>query len=239
MSEGRSGFKRGVTVVYILFIHVLAVAFVVERFVLPRIRLTDSPPAAVSDPTTLAEVPTPLPVPSEFYEPPVENSNVNAALGSTDPQPAPPSSGGPLQLIIPVAGIKSEQLQDTFTASRSGGRVHDAIDIMAPVGAPVLAAADGKIFKFHDSVPGGITIYELSTDGKYVYYYAHLQKRADGLKEGDFVRQGTTIGYVGDTGNAGPGNYHLHFSLFEVTDPKRLWQGNNINPYPLLKNAPR
>jgi murein DD-endopeptidase MepM/ murein hydrolase activator NlpD len=109
---------------------------------------------------------------------------------------------------------------------------------MAPGGAPVLAAADGKIVKFHDSVPGGITIYEQSVDGKYVYYYAHLQRRADGLKEGDQVRQGAVIGYVGDTGNAGPGNYHLHFSLIEVTDPKRLWEGNNINPYPLLKNAP-
>jgi murein DD-endopeptidase MepM/ murein hydrolase activator NlpD len=237
MSEGRLTVKRFVTIVYVLFIHVLAIAFVVERFVLPRVSFTPNPPAAVGDPTVVADVPTPLPVPSEFYIPPADNSNVS-------PAPAPPvqttlNPGGSLQLIIPVAGIKSEQLQDTFTASRSGGRVHDAIDIMAPVGSPVLAAADGKVVKFHDSVPGGITIYEQSVDGKYVYYYAHLQKRADGLKEGDPVRQGDVIGYVGDTGNAGPGNYHLHFSLIEVTDPKRIWQGNNINPYPILKNAPR
>ena len=235
MSEGSSLFKRVVFIIYLLLVHVLAVAFVVERFVLPRVRLTETPPAAVSDPTVATNVPTPLPVPSEFYEPPVDNSNIsNMNTASAAPALNP---GGSLNLIIPVAGIKSEQLQDTFTAARSGGRVHDAIDIMAPGGSPVLAAADGKIVKFFDSALGGITIYEQSTDGKYVYYYAHLQKRADGLNVGDTVRQGTTIGYVGDTGNAGPGNYHLHFSLFEVTDPKRLWEGNNINPYPLLKNA--
>ncbi|MEP7212359.1 MAG: M23 family metallopeptidase [Acidobacteriota bacterium] len=233
MSQGRVTFKRVVTIIYVLFIHVLAVAFVVERFVLPRIDLSEAPPATVSDPTIVTAVPTPIPVPSEFYEPTPDNtSNIQVPETTLNP-------GGSLRLIIPVAGIKSEQLQDTFTAARSDGRVHDAIDIMAPAGAPVLAAADGKIVKFHDSVPGGITIYEQSDDGKYVYYYAHLQRRADGLNVGDTVRQGTTIGYVGDTGNAGPGNYHLHFSLFEVTDPKRLWQGNNINPFPLLKNAVR
>lgn len=238
MSEGRSSFKRVVTIIYVLFIHVLAIGFVIDRFVLPRISLSASPPAAVRDPTSPAEVPTPLDVPTEFYDPaPVELTNSNTELTQQQQPAAGPTDS--LKLIVPVAGIRPDQLQDTFTASRSEGRVHEAIDIMAPGGAPVLAAADGKIVKFHDSVPGGITIYELSVDGKYIYYYAHLQKRADGLKEGDAVRQGAVIGYVGDTGNAGPGNYHLHFSLFAVTDPKRYWDGTNINPYPLLRNAAR
>ena len=137
-------------------------------------------------------------------------------------------------LIIPVAGIKPDQLLDTFTASRSEGRTHDAIDIMAPAETPVIAATDGQIQKLWQSERGGITIYQLSGDQKLILYYAHLARYADGLTEGKQVRQGEVIAYVGDTGNAGAGNYHLHFSIAMVSDPKRYWEGTNINPYPLL-----
>jgi murein DD-endopeptidase MepM/ murein hydrolase activator NlpD len=112
--------------------------------------------------------------------------------------------------------------------------VHDAIDIAAPAGTPVLAAADGEIIKLFQSDRGGTTVYQLSSDKKLVYYYAHLQRYADGLVVGKSARQGEVIAYVGDTGNAGPGNYHLHFSISMVADPKRYWEGTNINPYPLL-----
>ena len=139
--------------------------------------------------------------------------------------------------MIPVVGIKASQLMDTFSDARSENRIHDAIDIMAPAGTPVVAVADGEIAKFFDSERGGITIYQYSADKKYVYYYAHLQSRAANLIETNYVKQGTVIGYVGDTGNAGPGNYHLHFSIALLKDPKRFWDGENINPYPLLKNA--
>ena len=139
--------------------------------------------------------------------------------------------------MIPVAGIKRENLQDTYNQSRSGGRVHNAMDIMAPVGTPVVAVADGEIAKFFDSDLGGITIYQWSGDKKYIYYYAHLQKRAENLQEKTFIKQGTVIGYVGDTGNAGAGNYHLHFSIIIPTDPKSHWDGTNINPYPNLKDG--
>jgi len=108
---------------------------------------------------------------------------------------------------------------------------------MAPVGTPVLAAAKGEIVKFFDSVPGGITIYQASEDKKFIYYYAHLQRRADNLAPGTVVAQGTVIGYVGDTGNAGAGNYHLHFSIARVPDPKRYWEGSYLNPYPFLKTG--
>jgi murein DD-endopeptidase MepM/ murein hydrolase activator NlpD len=145
-----------------------------------------------------------------------------------------PSFVGPLNLIIPVAGIRSDQLTDTFTASRDEGRTHDAIDIMAPADTPVLAAADGTITKLWQSERGGTTIYQLTADQKMIFYYAHLARYADGLTEGKQVRQGEVIAYVGDTGNAGPGNYHLHFSIAIVSDPKRYWEGTNINPYPLL-----
>jgi murein DD-endopeptidase MepM/ murein hydrolase activator NlpD len=138
-------------------------------------------------------------------------------------------------LIIPVAGVRPDQLIDTFTASRSEGRAHEAIDIMAPAETPVLAAADGQIQKLWQSELGGISIYQLSGDQKLIFYYAHLARYADGLTEGKQVRQGDVIAYVGDTGNAGAGNYHLHFSIAVVSDPKRSWEGTNINPYPLLR----
>ena len=150
------------------------------------------------------------------------------------PTPIKTNFVGQLNLIIPVAGVRPEQLIDTFDEARSEGRVHDAIDIMAPAGTPVLAAIDGKILKLFQSDRGGTTIYQLSRDEKTVYYYAHLERYADGLTEGNSVRQGDVIAYVGDTGNAGAGNYHLHFSISSVVDPKRYWEGSNINPYPLL-----
>lgn len=144
-----------------------------------------------------------------------------------------------MELIIPVAGVRPEQLIDTFDDARSEGRLHDAIDIMAPAGTPVLAATAGKIMRLFQSDKGGITIYQLSADEKTVYYYAHLQGYAAGLSEGNTVRQGDVIAYVGDTGNAGVGNYHLHFSISAVSDPKRYWEGTNINPYPLLRSTVR
>jgi murein DD-endopeptidase MepM/ murein hydrolase activator NlpD len=148
--------------------------------------------------------------------------------------PLPGNYVGTINLIVPVMGVRPDQLRDTFTDARSEGRVHDAIDIAAPGGTPVVAAADGELIKLFQSDRGGTTIYQLSTDKKLVFYYAHLQRYADGLAPGKFVRQGEVIAYVGDTGNAGTGNFHLHFSISVVADPKRYWEGTNINPYPIL-----
>lgn len=158
---------------------------------------------------------------------PSTTHNENSALPSPEVTPD--------KLIIPVAGVRPDQLHDTFSENRSEGRVHDAIDIPAPLGTPVLAAADGKIVKLFHSERGGTTIYQLSRDNKFVYYYAHLDRYAEGLTEDHFAKQGETIAYVGDTGNPGAGNYHLHFSIAVISDPKRYWEGVNINPYPLLK----
>jgi murein DD-endopeptidase MepM/ murein hydrolase activator NlpD len=143
----------------------------------------------------------------------------------------------PGTLAIPVAGITAGKLQDTYSDARSEGRVHNAIDIMAPGGTPVIAAADGKIVKLFSSERGGITIYELAPNNRVVYYYAHLERYADGLAEGQTVRRGETIAYVGDTGNAGPGNYHLHFEISIVNDARQYWGGVPINPYPILRGA--
>ena len=158
-----------------------------------------------------------------------------ASPGPTSPAMPTPEGDLPNNLIIPVAGVRPDQLRDTFSESRSEGRVHDAIDIAAPLGTPVLAAADGTIIKLFHSERGGTTVYQLSTDQKFIYYYAHLDRYAEGLTEGRIAKQGETIAYVGDSGNAGAGNYHLHFSVALVSDPKRYWQGMNINPYPLLR----
>lgn len=166
--------------------------------------------------------------------PPPTNASPALRIPASPPLPIP-EGAAPNQLIIPVAGVRPEQLRDTFAESRSEGRVHDAIDIAAPLGTPVLAAADGTILKLFNSERGGTTIYQLSTDNQFIYYYAHLDRYAEGLAEGHFAKQGETIGYVGDSGNAGAGNYHLHFSIALVSDPKRYWEGVNINPYPLLK----
>jgi murein DD-endopeptidase MepM/ murein hydrolase activator NlpD len=142
---------------------------------------------------------------------------------------------GPAGLAIPVQGVKQDGLLDTFTQARAGGRVHDAIDIMAAEGTPVIAAADGTIEKlFFSNGGGGITIYERSNDGKWTYYYAHLQAYAPGLAEGQKVRRGQVICRVGHTGNANAAGPHLHFAINRMEAGQKWYQGEPINPYPLL-----
>lgn len=145
---------------------------------------------------------------------------------------------GELALVVPVEGVQVRHLRDSFHHSRSGGRRHYALDIPAPRGTPVLAAADGTILKLRTGGVGGVTIYQLAIDGRLRYYYAHLDRYRDGLKEGQRVRRGELIAYVGDTGNAGRGNYHLHFSIAILSDVKRYWEGVNLNPYDVLRASP-
>ena len=217
--------KRGLFVVYLIALHVVLIYFVAERILTRYTTFETLRSWAVADPTERSAIPTPLPIPDKFVDQ-VQETPLPAEI------PGGTGTGG---LSIPVAGVRAEALIDTFTSSRSEGRSHDAIDIPAAAGTPVVAAADGEIIKFFDSERGGITIYQTTVDRRFVLYYAHLQRRADEVVIGTMVRKGTTIGYVGDTGNAGPGNYHLHFSLARITDPKRPWEGEYINPYPLLR----
>jgi peptidoglycan LD-endopeptidase LytH len=143
------------------------------------------------------------------------------------------------QLLIPVEGFTAERLRDSYAEGRSGGRVHEAIDIHAPRGTPVIAVADGTILKLYQKGKGGNSIAHLDPDGRTRYYYAHLDRYAEGLREGMKVRRGQVIGYVGDTGNARKGDYHLHFSIALLSDRSRWWEGESINPYLILKAAPR
>ncbi|MCY7397869.1 MAG: M23 family metallopeptidase [Sphingomonas bacterium] len=143
---------------------------------------------------------------------------------------------GPGGLAIPVAGVKARELVDTFTQARAGGaRVHDAIDIMAATGTPIVSAAPGTVEKlFFSNGGGGISVYVRSTDGQYNYYYAHLSAYAPGLYEGQRLRRGTPVGYVGFSGNANPAGPHLHFAINRMAPGEKWYHGTPINPYPLL-----
>jgi len=137
-------------------------------------------------------------------------------------------------ILMPVLGVSANQLRDSFSHPRSRGRTHHALDIMARKGTPVVAAVDGKIRKLFTSKAGGITIYQFDLKEEHVYYYAHLDRYADGLREGQFVTQGSIIGYVGTTGNAPERSPHLHFAIEVLPPTKEWWKGEPVNPYPLL-----
>ena len=220
-------FNRAVFVAYLLLVHGVLIWLLLDKYVFREMFASDWTAGPVAAPNQNAgpQV-TPVVLPSMT---PTPDPNPTVDITPT-PEPVEPG-----RLLMPVAGVRPEQLIDTFTQSRSEGRSHNAIDIMAAGGTPVVAVADGEIVKFHDSIPGGITIYQISADKRFFFYYAHLQSRAAGIGEKQFVKQRTIIGYVGDTGNAGPGNTHLHFAITAVTDPKRFWDGVSINPYPILK----
>ena len=219
-------FLRSLLVAYLVAIHLLLAYFAAEFVYGPLLQFE---PLSVSVASPVNQVPVPTPLSGE---------GDLAEIGF--PTPAPPPMqyppGTQPGLMIPVAGVRPDQLLDTFNDARDGERQHGAIDIPAAEGTPVLAAADGPIVRFFDSDAGGITIYQLNSRKTIVFYYAHLQRRAETLKEGDFVRKGSVIGYVGDTGNAGPGNFHLHFSISRISSPDRYFDGENINPFPYLIN---
>jgi len=163
--------------------------------------------------------------------PPSEPDTPAPATPDAVPDPAPEAA----RLLLPVEGIQPAQLQDTFDDARGdGSRTHEALDIMAPRGTPVLAAIDGSIEKLFTSDAGGLTIYQFDPQRENAYYYAHLDRYADGLAEGQAVRRGEVIGYVGSSGNASDDAPHLHFAIFKLGPEKRWWQGEAIDPYPLL-----
>jgi murein DD-endopeptidase MepM/ murein hydrolase activator NlpD len=149
------------------------------------------------------------------------------------------SDDAALDISLPMRGLKMSDIHDTFDQVREGTRRHEATDIMAPRGTPVLAVNDGKIVKLFLSKPGGKTIYQFDLSERYCYYYAHLDRYADGLAEGRVVHRGDTIGFVGSTGNADPSTPHLHLEIHRL-DPEKLWyRGTAINPYRYLVNALR
>jgi murein DD-endopeptidase MepM/ murein hydrolase activator NlpD len=143
------------------------------------------------------------------------------------------------RLLMPVKGYDSAKLHDNFDELRGGKRRHEALDIMAPRGTPVVAVDDGPVAKLFTSAAGGITLYQFDPNEKFVYYYAHLDRYAEGVREGAMLKRGDTIGYVGSTGNAPASAPHLHFSILLLGPEKRWWKGSAVNPYPYLSEAAR
>jgi len=139
-------------------------------------------------------------------------------------------------IAMPIAGLRPSDLKDSF-AEIHGGHRHEAIDILEPRGTPILAVDAGVIVKLFHSVPGGITIYHFNPDRTLCYYYAHLERYAEGLVEGQHVARGDRIGYVGTSGNAPPQTPHLHFAVYALGPERHWWQGAAIDPYPLLLKA--
>ena len=165
--------------------------------------------------------------------------NVPAVVARPAPQTfalaVPQQQRSSAPILIPVRGIAPTQLRDTFTESRGGGRrSHGAMDILAPRGTEVIAAVDGKVRKIFTSKAGGLSVYQFDVKEERVYYYAHLDRYADGLQEGQFLQQGQLLGYVGTTGNAPARTPHLHFAIEALTAEKLWWKATPLNPYPLL-----
>jgi peptidoglycan LD-endopeptidase LytH len=172
---------------------------------------------------------------------PVRPPAPTATSGGNSPEAAAPSIDAPpagdlkdRNLEIPVEGVRADQLTPQFKDARTG-HVHEALDIVAPMGTPVKAVEDGRIARLFLSKAGGTTIYQFDRGEKFCYYYAHLDRYAEGLREGDQVRRGQTIGYVGVSGNAPKNTPHLHFAVFRLTDQKRWWEGTPLDPYEILR----
>jgi murein DD-endopeptidase MepM/ murein hydrolase activator NlpD len=159
------------------------------------------------------------------------------------PEPTPPGSvvtAGDLaylrarRLIVPVAGIAASKIPSSFNDMR-GARRHNAIDILAPRGTPVLSADEGTVAKIDTSAGGGLSLYIVGPAERFIYYYAHLDSYRPGIAEGMRIAKGDTVGYVGTTGNAPPGTPHLHFAIARSDPDKRWWKGTPLDPLPLLR----
>jgi len=139
------------------------------------------------------------------------------------------------ELTVPVQGVEPDKLVPSYHDSRSGGREHEALDILAPRGTPVVAVEDGTVAKLFTSKAGGLTVYQFDPGQAYSYYYAHLDRYAEGLKEGAAIHRGQVLGYVGTSGNAPKDTPHLHFAIFRLTAEKHWWEGTPIDPYDILR----
>jgi peptidoglycan LD-endopeptidase LytH len=192
-----------------------------------RAPLVHSPPVSTSPPAYAPDLPEPLPD---------ERPESDAPLPDGVPFPAEQDPSAGPTLCVPVLGIAPEDLTDTFEEVRGSGVRHEALDIVAPKGTPVVAADDGTIRKLFTSKKGGLTIYQYDPTEEYCYYYAHLDRYAEGVEEGKQVRSGEVIGYVGATGNASEDTPHLHFAVTRLDAEKRWWEGTPINPYRCIRN---
>ena len=224
------GVLVGANAVYFLMVRAERCDCDAPREALGPVQVAPTPTEVEDEPASPATVPERPAAPARRASPPAPDVPVEVV-------PAPATStrdvaGG---LVVPVQGIAAADLMDTYDDPRGSNRVHEALDIMAPAGTPVLATADGVVEKLFESDNGGLTIYQFDPTETWCYYYAHLQRYAPGLAEGDHVKRGEVIGYVGSTGNASADAPHLHFGIYRLGEQKRWWKGAPVNPYPLLR----
>jgi murein DD-endopeptidase MepM/ murein hydrolase activator NlpD len=140
------------------------------------------------------------------------------------------------KLLVPVAGVLAAKIPPSFDDMR-GARRHNALDILAPRGTPVLSADDGTVAKIDTSAGGGLSLYIAGPGDRFIFYYAHLDAYRRGIAEGMRIARGDTIGYVGTTGNAPANTPHLHFAIALADEDKRWWKGTPLDPLPLLRLA--
>ena len=187
--------------------------------------------------------PTAAPAQKEAFLSPVANPASSPRLSPTATSPAAASSDADRAelraraLTLPVQGVLAAQLADTYTQARAAGASHEALDIMAAHGTPVLAVEDGPVAKLFLSKPGGVTIYQFDPGEQYAYYYAHLDRYADGVREGTYLHKGQVIAYVGSTGNASPEAPHLHFAIFRLGPERQWWRGTPLNPFLVWRDS--
>ena len=183
----------------------------------------------------IAATPSPVAVPSPAAVPSPTAASPAANLPSAAAFQADYRALAAKRLTIPVSGVATAHLANTYGDDRGdGSRRHGALDIMAPLGTPVVATEDGVIEKLFTSEAGGLTLYQFDPSRTYSYYYAHLDRYADGLAEGQAVKRGQVIGYVGFTGNASPEGPHLHFAILKLGPEKKWHEGVPLNPFPAL-----
>jgi murein DD-endopeptidase MepM/ murein hydrolase activator NlpD len=188
--------------------------------------------------------PTPSPLDLTLSVRPPQSAQLNPSPSQL-PQELPvqgeadrtvPETAALPHLQVPIAGVSADSLKGTFSENRDG-RAHEALDIMARRGTPVMAAAEGNVVKLFNSKQGGLTVYQFDDSQTYCYYYAHLDRYAPGLREGMLLRPGNVLGYVGSSGNASPKSPHLHFAVFRLGPEKKWWAGTAIDPLPLLRGV--
>jgi murein DD-endopeptidase MepM/ murein hydrolase activator NlpD len=170
--------------------------------------------------------------PNAVVEVPAPTSGTTGVIPATAPEAVDLTAR---RLAIPVLGYSADKLVRSYHDSRSGQREHEAIDILAPMNTPVVAVEDGTVAKLFTSKAGGLTVYQFDPSQQYSYYYAHLDHYADGLKEGDHLKRGQILGYVGVSGNAPKNTPHLHFAVYRLTAERHWWEGTPIDPYDILR----
>ena len=190
--------------------------------------VTSTTTVVASTAAAAVAIPAPAAAPStaNVAEPAVTSGDITPAVADAIRTALP--------LSVPVQGVEKKDLQNTFTDRRGSDRSHEAIDILAPRGTPVFAVDDGVVVKLFNSKPGGLTVYQFDGTRTVAYYYAHLDSYAANLVEGQRLKRGDPVGFVGSTGNANPAAPHLHFAVFELFPEKQWWKGRAINPLPLF-----